>query len=124
MELPTPICVCDSFVSPCPTRRAFLGWAKKPIHMTMVNALYSTENKKTYLKMKDEHAGVAVKEFVGLRPKMYCFSDNKKAAKGLTFNPSKDKLLAQISPVLNQHGLMKKKKSKDKLSGILNISSA
>ena len=33
---------------------------------------YKNLNKLVVGKMKDETAGIAIKEFVGLRPKMYC----------------------------------------------------
>ena len=33
---------------------------------------YDNSNKLVIGKMKDETAGIAIKEFVGLRPKMYC----------------------------------------------------
>jgi hypothetical protein len=49
--------------------------------------LHSTTNKKVLGKMKDETAGVAIEEFVGLRPKMYSLmygSHEKKTAKGIT----------------------------------------
>ncbi|KAK3099927.1 hypothetical protein FSP39_011908 [Pinctada imbricata] len=40
--------------------------------------LYSTENKKVIGKMKDECQGHIMKEFVGLKPKMYSFTFQKK----------------------------------------------
>ena len=48
--------------------------------------LHSNENKKVLGKMKDECAGTVVKEFVGLRPKMYSMlygEKEKKTAKGV-----------------------------------------
>ena len=48
--------------------------------------LHSTTNKKVLGKMKDETAGVAISEFVGLRSKMYSILYNgqeKKTAKGI-----------------------------------------
>lgn len=49
--------------------------------------LYSTKNKKVIGKMKDETAGIPIREFVGLRPKMYSFllegGKEKKTAKGV-----------------------------------------
>ena len=55
--------------------------------------LYSITNKKVLGKMKDEVKGVAIEEFVGLRPKMYSlkYTKNekqveKKTAKGITRN--------------------------------------
>ena len=57
------------------------------------HALYSVANKKVLGKMKDEVKGVAVEEFVGLRPKMYSLkytkkntAVEKKTAKGITRN--------------------------------------
>ena len=49
------------------------------------NALYSVKNMKVIGKMKDETKGVPIKEFVGLRPKMYSMTydcKEKKTAKG------------------------------------------
>ena len=48
--------------------------------------LYSIENKKVLGKMKDESFGTPLREFVGLRPKMYSMiseSEGKKTAKGI-----------------------------------------
>lgn len=49
--------------------------------------LHSDVNKKVLGKMKDETAGIAVKEFCGLRPKMYSIlygdGEEKKTAKGI-----------------------------------------
>ena len=48
--------------------------------------LYSDVNKKTLGKMKDETAGAAIEEFVGLRAKMYSMmydGKEKKTAKGI-----------------------------------------
>ena len=48
--------------------------------------LHSTTNKKVLGKMKDEMAGTAINEFVGLRAKMYsilCGTIEKKTAKGI-----------------------------------------
>ena len=51
---------------------------------------YDNSNKLVVGKMKDETAGVAIEEFVGLKPKMYLYlvddySDHKKA-KGVNKN--------------------------------------
>ena len=52
--------------------------------------LYSSANKKFLGKLKDECAGQAIAEYVGLRPKMYSILDaggiNTKKAKGVTKN--------------------------------------
>ena len=49
---------------------------------------YSEKNKKVLGKMKDEYNGCPVKEFVGLRPKMYSImdanNDEKRTAKGIS----------------------------------------
>jgi hypothetical protein len=49
--------------------------------------LKSNDNKKVLGKMKDESEGFPIKEFVGLRPKLYsilmCNGDNDKKAKGV-----------------------------------------
>lgn len=45
--------------------------------------LHSNENKKKLGKMKDESFGIPLKEFVGLRSKMYSFKNGKKTAKGV-----------------------------------------
>jgi hypothetical protein len=54
---------------------------------------YNTINKKVLGKMKDETNGRPIKEFVGLRPKMYAImeSDNseKKTAKGINKSVTK-----------------------------------
>ena len=43
---------------------------------------YFSENKKVIEKFKDETAGVPIKEFIGLKSKMYCFTlDNEKDSK-------------------------------------------
>ena len=51
---------------------------------------YDDSNKLVVGKMKDKTAGVAIKEFVGLKPKMYSFlvDDNSehKKAKGINKN--------------------------------------
>ena len=44
---------------------------------------YSEENKKVIEKMKDEAAGVPIKEFVGLRSKMYSYCLDYKCIKML-----------------------------------------
>jgi hypothetical protein len=44
------------------------------------HACFSETNKKVVLKMKDEHNGVPVRAFVGLRSKMYCFLTDKDTA--------------------------------------------
>jgi len=58
--------------------------------------IYSTLNKKVLGKIKDETRGVPIKEFVGLRPKMYSLLYNeggktveKKTAKGICKNVTK-----------------------------------
>ena len=57
------------------------------------NVAYSTRNKKTLGKMKDETNGHPIREFVGLRPKMYSMmlddDTEKKTAKGITKAASK-----------------------------------
>ena len=50
----------------------------------MMGCVLNDSNKLVINKMKDETAGVAIKEFVGLKPKMYSFiigdsSEHKKA---------------------------------------------
>ena len=51
---------------------------------------YDDSNKLVFCKMKDETGDVAIKEFVGLKPKMYSFlvadSSVDKKAKGMTKN--------------------------------------
>ena len=66
---------------------------------------YDDSNKLVVGKMKDETAGVAIKEFVGLKPKMYSFlvddsSEHKKAmdvnknfVTGISHNEYSDVLL-------------------------------
>ena len=63
------------------------------IRMTLVTIpkthfAYSKKNKKVLGKMKDEYNGCPVKEFVGLRPKMYSImdanNDEKKTAKSIS----------------------------------------
>ena len=61
--------------------------------------LYSTENKKVIGKFKDKTHGIPIKEFVGLRPKMYSllYSENnktteKKVAKGIAKHVTKQKI--------------------------------
>ena len=61
--------------------------------------LYSAANKKVLGKMKDETHGVAIEEFVGLRPKMYSIiyteqnkSVEKKTAKGIKKSVTKRQL--------------------------------
>nr|XP_042911395.1 uncharacterized protein LOC122272170 [Parasteatoda tepidariorum] len=57
--------------------------------------LYSDKNKKVFGKMKDELHGVVVREFVGLRSKMYSLSSEegeKKTAKGVVKNVREKKL--------------------------------
>ena len=57
---------------------------------------YSTLNKKRLGRMKDEYNGTPIKEFVGLRPKMYSILDGndkeKKTAKGISQTVTKKKL--------------------------------
>ena len=52
--------------------------------------LYENSNKLVVDKMKDETAGVPIKEFVGLKPKMYSYLVNGKSkhkkAKGVSRN--------------------------------------
>ena len=52
--------------------------------------LYENSNKLVVDKMKDETAGVSIKEFVGLKPKMYSYLVNGKSehkkAKGVSRN--------------------------------------
>ena len=56
---------------------------------------YSTLNKKRLEQMKDEYKGTPIKEFVGLRPKMYGILDGmdreKKTAKGISQTVTKKK---------------------------------
>ena len=48
---------------------------------------YDNSNKLVIGKMKDETGGVAIEEFVGLKPKMYSFLvDNNKKAKRVNKN--------------------------------------
>jgi len=61
--------------------------------------LYSTQNKKVVGKFKDETHGIPIREFVGLRPKMYSilYHENgseiqKKVAKGISKSVTKNKI--------------------------------
>ena len=51
-------------------------------------SVHSNENKKVLSKIKDEMNGMPIKEFVGLRPKMYSLvkenNSEKKTAKGIS----------------------------------------
>jgi hypothetical protein len=69
--------------------------------------LFDVANAKVLGKMKDELAGVPGKEFVGLRPKMYCLMSNnnveKKTAKGVSKTIIRKELKHQkYLEVLNQ----------------------
>ena len=58
---------------------------------------YDNSNKLVVGKMKDETAGVAIEEFVGLKTKMYSYlvddSSEHKNEKGVSHNNYKDDLL-------------------------------
>ena len=64
---------------------------------------YNDLNKLVIGKMKDETAGVAIKEFVGLKPKMYSFlveNNEHKKAKGISKNIVVTKCLNEYNDVL------------------------
>ena len=49
------------------------GIEKEMFDFSTKSKYYDDSNKLVVGKMKDETAGVAIKEFVGLKPKMYSF---------------------------------------------------
>ena len=83
----------DSFVISVPGTEDFykdmeeeLGWYDTSDY-PKTSPLHSDENKKVIGKMKDEMNGTVIKEFVGLRAKMYSIASQKsviKKAKGIS----------------------------------------
>jgi hypothetical protein len=83
----------DSFIYWIKTEDLYLDMAEDGNRFDFSNypkthPLYSKVNQKALGKMKDETAGAPIREFVGLRSKMYSLvtfdNDEKKTAKGVT----------------------------------------